>query len=324
VLEAAYAQESPEMLRCHDSIEILRLVWLQQYYRQDGQVQLRQVSNMPSGEQLIQSPYDLEARFSMKRQTTWVGYKTHITETCETAVHLITNVETTPATSPDSAVTLLIHESLSEKSLLPEQHLVDVGYVDAELLVTCRKEYGVELVGPVLSDNSWQAKEGNGFDLSSFHIEWESRKATCPQGYNSYLWSESEDTYNNAVIHVRFAAKTCKACPCRAKCTQAKTGGRSLKLRPQEQHEALQEARQREHSPEFKKLYNKRAGVEGSISQAVRVCDLRHTRYIGTAKTHLQHILSAIGLNILRFVDWVNERPHAKTRTSAFAAVTGG
>jgi transposase len=32
--------------------------------------------------------------------------------------------------------------------LLPEQHLVDAGYVDAELLVTSQREYQVGLVGP--------------------------------------------------------------------------------------------------------------------------------------------------------------------------------
>jgi transposase len=148
LLEAAYAPDSPEGVRRHEAIEALRLIWLQQYSQQDGQVRLREAGNMPSGERLIQSPYDLEARYSQKRQTTWTGYKAHLTETCETALHVITHVETTPATCPDSAATLPIHEALAAKTLLPQQHLVDVGYVDADALVTCRKTYGVDLVGP--------------------------------------------------------------------------------------------------------------------------------------------------------------------------------
>jgi transposase len=40
--------------------------------------------------------------------------------------------------------------------------------------------------------------------------------------------------------------------------------------------------------------------VEGTISQAVRAFGLRRTRYIGLAKTHLQHVLTAIAFNLAR------------------------
>jgi transposase len=47
-------------------------------------------------------PYDLEARYSLKRGMAWVGYKAHMTETCDDETpHVITHVETTPATKPD-------------------------------------------------------------------------------------------------------------------------------------------------------------------------------------------------------------------------------
>ncbi|HEY9770343.1 MAG TPA: hypothetical protein V6C71_17935 [Coleofasciculaceae cyanobacterium] len=46
------------------------------------------------------SPYDTEARYGNKRHTTWLGYKVHLTETCEkNQIHLITNVQTTSAKS---------------------------------------------------------------------------------------------------------------------------------------------------------------------------------------------------------------------------------
>ncbi len=65
----------------------------------------------------------------------------------------------------------------------------------------------------------------------------------------------------------------------------------------------------------------KRAGIEGTISQAVRAFELRHSRYLGLAKTHLQHLFTAIAINLVRFDAWLNEVPHAKTRTSRFAAL---
>ena len=57
---------------------------------------------MPAPAGLLSSPYDTEARYSTKRELNWVGYKVHLTETCdESTPHLIVNVETTPATTPD-------------------------------------------------------------------------------------------------------------------------------------------------------------------------------------------------------------------------------
>jgi transposase len=71
----------------------------------------------------------------------------------------------------------------------------------------------------------------------------------------------------------------------------------------------------------FKGEYKRRAGVEGTVSQGLRVGGLRQSRYVGLAKTRLQHILIAVALNLLRLVAWYDARPLAKTRRSAFAAL---
>src|SRR5262249_51692712 len=79
-----------------------------------------------------------------KRSTTWIGYKVHLTETCEAdQVHLITNIETTPAAAADVDRTAPIHAALAAKGLLPGDHLVDAGFVDVELLVGSQFEHGV-------------------------------------------------------------------------------------------------------------------------------------------------------------------------------------
>ena len=90
---------------------------------------------------------------------------------------------------------------------------------------------------------------------------------------------------------------------------------------PQERHELLQAARVRQQTEEFKSVYHGRAGIEGTFSQTTRNTGLRRSRYIGLKKTHLQHILSAVATNILRFVQWRTGTPWAKTRTSRFAAL---
>lgn len=40
-------------------------------------------------------------------------------------------------------------------------------------------------------------------------------------------------------------------------------------------YRALHEARQRQQASEFRALYAKRAGVEGTIAQSVRTCEMR-------------------------------------------------
>lgn len=79
-----------------------------------------------------------------------MGYKAHLTETCDDdAPHLITHVLTTAATTPDFDAPARIHEDLARQELLPAEHLLDAGYVDAGLLVNGPAEHQVTVVGPV-------------------------------------------------------------------------------------------------------------------------------------------------------------------------------
>jgi transposase len=89
----------------------------------------------------------------------------------------------------------------------------------------------------------------------------------------------------------------------------------------QDQYEALQAAQTWSASEEGQQRYQRRAGVEGTLSQGVRAFGLRRTRYCGVAKTHLQHVAIAAAINIDRLVAWLDERPRAQTRTSRFAAL---
>ena len=315
----AYA---PEAVQKDAAVEILRRVWVQQYYIQEEAIFWRKSDNVPPSERAIHSPYDLEARFSQKRQTEWLGYKAHLTETCEDdRPNLIIHVETTQSTVQDEQVTDPIHQALAAKDLLPKEHLLDRGYVDTNILSDSQEQHGVEVIGPIKVDTTWQAQSGKGFDVSCFTIDWEQLRVTCPRGQVSQVWGDSKDRTGNPRIYVRFAKKSCRACPVRADCTRSAEGPRTLSFKPRPQYELLQWARQREHTQEFKDRYAKRAGIEGTISQGTRSFGLRRSRYIGQAKTHLQHILIAVAINLARFVDWINQVPRAATRTSAFAAL---
>jgi transposase len=318
VLSAVYAPHTPVWLREVPAVETLRRVWVQQFYQEVDHIRWRtEAEGIPPSSVFISSPYDDEARYAKKRATSWVGYKVHLTETCEDdAPHLISHVATTPAPIADGDVTPQIHHDLRDQDLLPGKHLADTGYVDAELLVRSRQEYGVDLIGPTRADYKWQAKAAAGFAASAFVIDWKGQQATCPEGRTSSSWTPAVDRGHNEVITIKFARKDCQACPSRAHCTRGKR--RTITVRPQNQYLALQAARSRETSEEFQKEYAKRAGIEGTISQGVRTCGLRRTRYVGEAKTHLQHVATAAAVNVLRISSWLMDKPREQTRTPAF------
>ncbi len=322
LLTAVYAPGAPAHARRVPAVDLLRQVWIAEYEVVAGQIRLRATDNMPPVSHRIDSPYDPQARFSVKRATEWSGYKAHVTESCDdTLPHLVTHVVTTAATEPDVNTLDAIHAGLAAKALLPAQHLVDAGYPRGQNLVIARRDYQIDVLGPVYTDRQWQAQGGTGYDLRSFAIDWAARVVTCPQGQRSIRWSVTRTARQRTMIHVDFAKAACAACPARELCTRATTVPRTLTLQPQAEHEAIQAARQRQEMPEFATQYPRRAGIEGTLSQGVRVCGLRAARYRGLAKTHLQHVATAAGLNVLRLGAWWQHVPPARTRRSRFATL---
>ena len=90
---------------------------------------------------------------------------------------------------------------------------------------------------------------------------------------------------------------------------------------PREEYEALNAARARMHDPAWKERYRVRAGIEGTLSQAVRAFGLRRSRYVGLAKTGLQQVCTAAAMNVSRVVCWLDGVPRARTRVTRFAAL---
>lgn len=320
LLRALCAPDAPPVLRHLPAVEILRQVWVQQFAVDEGRLRWRETNELPPAAILINSPYDAEARYSIKRDIVWTGYKTHLTETCdEEQPHLITHVATTEGTTQDCEVTAEIHADLHEVDLLPRQHFTDEGYLDAPLLVDSQQQYGIELVGPVARDGSWQTAAGQGFDAAQFTVDWDKEQVTCPRGKQSRSWLPQKDGFDNDVIHVKFSATDCQACEARVLCTRSRSGRRELALRPKEQYLALHAARANQKTEAFQKRYNARAGIEGTLSEGIHRGGMRRSRYIGKAKTHLQNVAIATALNIYRLVAWIWEVPRATTRKSSFA-----
>lgn len=331
----ARARTAWAWLREVPALETLRRVWLQQFTWAEtpsganpaghaaagsgARLRWRAQEELPSATQVINSPYDAEARYGRKRGMSWVGYKAHVTESCDPDTpSLITDVATTPAAAPDGSVLPEVHQALAARALLPAIHLVDSGYVDADVLVSSQKEHGIDLCGPPLANTQWQAKQAAGFSISDFVIDWEAKQATCPAGQTSSGWQRMKEDAGTAVIRIEFGVKACGACPLRQQCTRSTKGGRRLTVRLEAQHRALEAARARAATEAFAREYAARAGVEGTLSQGVRRCGLRRCRYVGQLKTHLEHLLIAAGLNLVRVAHWLTDPRRARTRQSAY------
>ena len=171
-------------------------MWLQQFYAtpHDQPVRWRGADDLSPALLLISFPYDPESRYGKKRETEWTGDKVHVTETCDDATpNLITDVTTTPATTSDFAMLPTIQAHLATRQMTPGEQLVDAGYVTSDHLLTSRAEHGIDLIGPVAADQSWQGQAGNGFAAARFVIDWEAKTRSARKGSGaSCAWSAQQ------------------------------------------------------------------------------------------------------------------------------------
>ncbi|HEX4205305.1 MAG TPA: hypothetical protein VHZ51_14155, partial [Ktedonobacteraceae bacterium] len=123
--------------------------------------------------------------------------------------HLITDVETAPATEGDRSALPRIHDVLAKRELLPGEHVVDTTYGSADLRHASQAEYGVELVCPVHPDMSWQSQQQGAFQLSDFQIDWEAQQVVCPLGKVSRHWKSECGPRDKPTIQIQFHKVDC-------------------------------------------------------------------------------------------------------------------
>ncbi|WP_083468239.1 transposase [Methylobacterium tarhaniae] len=136
-----------------------------------------------------------------------------------------------------------IQADLAARDLLPDTHLVDAGYVDAELLLASTRDHAVTLLGPSPQDTQWQSRQSGAFRLQDFQIDWDRKIAICPAGHTTTSWSPDRDL-GRTVIRIRFSSADGKPCALKQNCTRSPR--RLLTPRRREDHAALEAARARE------------------------------------------------------------------------------
>jgi hypothetical protein len=342
LLEAVYDQASPAWLAELPAVDVLRRVLLQNYtrvIRADGREVVRRREKAPDGDGLppgetrIASPYDADARWGAKREESWLGYKLHVTETCDgqppcgcggghardcraaAFPNIITHVATTDAIVTDNQMTSVIDDALAAKDLAPARHYCDSGYLSAAIVVEQARRHGIALIGPLLADTSAQARAASGYARVDFTIDYDTRTVTCPQGKTSASWSPCRQRGQDAIV-ARFSPGDCLRCPAKNLCTNGKC--RQLTLQPRALAEAQAAARATENTRSFRADYARRAGVEGTMHQAASH-GARRARYRGLPKTRLDHAFMAVALNLLRLHAHWNGTPLDRQRTSHLA-----
>ena len=311
LLTAGQRQGTPTPVRQADCWPMLEQVWQQHYEVVDQQVRWRD-GPAASSQQRVVSPYDPEARCSRKREISWLGFKVHFTEPCEEdeqSVHVITQVTTTASTTADAEMLSPILDDLRRQDLAPGEHFVDMGYTSGEDLVK-EADLGTQVIGPVGPTPGWQAQQHGGFAPAAFALDWDVELAVCPQGHHSVSWKQGQDG-KRALIKIHFATATCRPCPVREQCTHS-SRGRSLTILPRPAQQAREQRLREQGSPAFQQRYARRAGVEATISQAVRTKGLRRCRSRGLAKAHLHHVTIAAAINLVRLDTSLLQRQQGK------------
>ncbi len=252
----------------------------------------------PAGRGVIETPHDPEARGSKKRHQSWVGYKSHITETCNEGLpSAIVDVEVTDATEGDNDQLPAIQKRLAEREMQPGEQIVDQSYMSGPNLARSAGQ-GIDLVGRPEQDHG--APEG--YRQADFQIDEEKKEAVCPAGHKSVVWSEKPvGDDERCRIEIRFDRKTCQKCPAFGVCTKS-SQGRSLRLNPY--RDLLEACRARVKTEEFQQEFRLRSQIEGSISELIRGYDARHSRYRGRAKNRLQACFTATAVNLKRVIRW--------------------
>jgi len=310
---------------------------------------------LPPGHIRIASPYDTDARWGVKREEFWLGYKLHITETCDDAPlcdcgpavdgtgaagrraaggghdkgcaqavfpNLITGVATTDATVTDNQMTGAIHAGLAAKDLAPGRHYLDSGYLSAAVVVSALATWGIALIGPLLAGTSAQARAGHGYARAGFTVDYDHKTVTCPQGKISSSWTPCTQRGQAAAV-ATFSAGDCGPCPARPQCTTSGKKRRQLTMLPRDLAAAQAAARAAEKTIPFQADYARRAGVEGTMHQAASH-GARRARYRALPKTRLDHVYMAAALNLLRLEAFWTGTPLDRQRTSHLARLELG
>jgi Transposase DDE domain len=231
-------------------------------------------------------------------------------------------VATTDASTADLDTVPGRHAVLAARDLLPDTHLVDAGYVSVGQILAAADGHGVQLIGPLPPDTSWQAGDDTAFDLTRFVIDYDARHVVCPQGKTSRNWQPAHSRDGLPVIWAIFRQPDCRPCPDRSRCTRSQDNARHVTFLPRRQQEAQQRIRaragHRRLAPTLRAALRRREPDRPSLpAQRPPPGPLPRP-----GQDPLQHVLTALALNLVRVDAWLTGVATTGSWTSRLARLT--
>jgi len=237
----------------------------------------------------LQSPSDPDATYSGHKGK---GYQVQIAETCHEAnpVQIITHGAVEGAHEDDHAALIPYLEQTQADGIGPQHVLADTNYNSGPNLVEAA-ERGVELAAPTPG-----TVDPDDLTLADFALDLETGEVTrCPEGHAPEM---QKPTRNGKGMIVRFDRATCGACEFADSCPAGKARGR---LRFTDEQLALAWSRAREQTPEFKKSYKRRSGIESTNAELKTGHDMGKVWARGKKRVTFAVVMKVLAVNIKRF-----------------------
>jgi len=294
----------------------------------------------------LQSPHDAAVTYSGHKGK---GVEVQIAETVDNGEkpEIITYSELTRSCDSDEDATVPAVDDLAEREIQPDELLTDTNYGSTANVIELERR-GTELVAPVAgrdiaaeeksepvesqtaSDGATDAvgdlaegasaprpDDGREIDKGEFDVDVKGeRSARCPGAHEAV--DERCDAGTGAVRLV-FAASSCAACPLADRCPAKRRTDGTRVLKTTLHETVLARRRRYERTPEFRKRYARRAGIEGTNSELKRVNGLGRLRVRGPKRVRLAVRFKTLACDVKRALGYLVERARAAARAAAAA-----
>lgn len=225
----------------------------------------------PGGKVLV-NPSDPDAEIGAKG----VGYQVQVAETCgkDNPVQLVTTVLPQGGSASDMKSLPDVVDKMEKNHVLPETLRADQGYGSDGNALKCKSE-GIDAVIPAPPKPTGKV----GIDECKFDDD--NRMSECPAG-NHPMFREYKAGRGRAVFH----KNVCEKCPLRDKCRSQKRGKQNYIFQYTDADLRTRLRRQKEATPEFKKNYSARCGIEPLFGRLKQWTPLRRLRIRGKESVH--------------------------------------
>jgi hypothetical protein len=211
---------------------------------------------------------DPEMRHGRKSSSyAFSGYKRHVATDLDAG--LIVAVAVTPANLPEQTAMPVLQDDLEHQKVEVNELFIDRGYIASDFV-----EHVIANKGQVFC-RPWQFSNRGLFVKTDFDINIRDRTITCPQGQIQRF--EFGTT-------VTFDTKVCRTCPVRARCTEASSRGRQVRIADDEPLQ--QRLRLLIETPRGRARLRERVPVEHRLAHIASRQGPR-ARYRGTRKNTL-------------------------------------